>query len=146
MLLIVLLIYFASLVYTQMRGHVLSSTVPAHRMCHTLLMVSYFASLVYTQMRGQVLSSTAPAHRMCHTLLIVLYFASLVFTQMRGQVISSTVPAHRTSYRLLIVVTFWDAVPYPHECSSALKYRACAQNVSDVIHIVYILGCWPTPR
>ena len=62
-----------------MRGQVLASSAPAHRMCHTLLIVLYFASLAYAQMRGQVLSSTAPAHRMCHTLLTVSYVASLFY-------------------------------------------------------------------
>jgi hypothetical protein len=29
--------------------------------------------------------------------------------------------------------TFWDAALHPDEGTSALKYRACAQNVSDII-------------
>ena len=39
--------HFAMLIYTRTRGEVLSSTAPAHRMCHTLLIVSYVASLFY---------------------------------------------------------------------------------------------------
>jgi hypothetical protein len=35
-------LHFGMLVYTQMRGQVLSSTVPAHRMCQTLLMFFTF--------------------------------------------------------------------------------------------------------
>ena len=108
--------------------------------------VKYNANTECARSHRIILVTRHSLNTMCHMLVIVLYFASLVFTQVRAQVISSTVPAHRISYRLLIVFTFWDAVLYPHECSSALKYRACAQNVSDVTHIVYILGCWPTPR
>ena len=132
---------------TQMRGQVPSNTAPAHRMCFALLSALHFAMLIYTKMRGQVLSSTAPAHRMCHTLLIVLltYFASLVYTQMRGQVLSSTAPAHRISHATHSF-TFCVAGLRSDEGPSALKYRTCAQNVSDVIHRFRTLGCWPTPR
>ena len=59
---------------------------------------------------------------------------------MNVQVLSSTVPAHRMCQTLLILFTFWDAGLHPDEASSALKYRACAQNVLDVIHSRYILG------
>ena len=59
---------------------------------------------------------------------------------MHVQVLSSTVPAHGMCQTLLILFTFWDAGLHPDEASSALKYRACAQNVLDVIHSRYILG------
>jgi hypothetical protein len=57
---------------------------------------------------------------------------------MRGQVLSSTVPAHRIYQMLLIDFTFCDAGLNPDEGPSALKYRACAQNVSGVTHRFYI--------
>jgi hypothetical protein len=57
---------------------------------------------------------------------------------MRGQVLSSTVHAHRMCQTLLIVFTFCDAGLHPDEGPSALKYRACAQNVSGVTHRFYI--------
>jgi hypothetical protein len=41
---------------------------------------------------------------------------------------------------------FWDAGLHPDEGRRALKYRACVQNVSDVIHRFRILGRRPTPR
>ena len=59
---------------------------------------------------------------------------------------SSTEPAHRMCPTLLIVFSFWDAALHPDEGPSAHKYRACAQNVSDVTHSFYIWGCWPAPR
>ena len=62
----------------------------------------------------------------------------------RVQMLSSTVPAHRMRQMLPIGFTFWDAGLHPDERSSALKYRACAQRVSDVTHSFYTLGCWPT--
>jgi hypothetical protein len=65
---------------------------------------------------------------------------------MKVQVLSSTVPAHRMCQTLLIVFTFVDAALHTDKGSSALKYRACAQNVSDVTHRFYILRCWPKPR
>jgi hypothetical protein len=65
---------------------------------------------------------------------------------MRGQVLSSTVPAHRMCQRLLIDFTFCDAESHPDEGPSALKHRACAQNVSDVTPSFHILRCWSTPR
>ena len=58
---------------------------------------------------------------------------------------ASAMPAHKACYTLLIVVTFMDAGLLPNAGSSALKYRACAQNVSDVTSSVYIYGSWPTP-
>jgi len=69
----------------------------------------------------------------------------LAYCQMRAQVLSSTVPAHRMCQTLLVIYTFMDAGLLPGTGSSALKYRACAQNVSDVTHSVYIYGSWPTP-
>jgi hypothetical protein len=65
---------------------------------------------------------------------------------MRGQVLSSTVLAHRMCQTLLIAFSFMDAGLHPNEGPSALKYRACAQNVSDVTPSFYILRCWSTPR
>ena len=70
----------------------------------------------------------------------------LAYTQMRGQVLSSTVPAHRMFKTLLIVFAFMDAGMHPDAGSSALKYRACAENASDVTHSFQILGCRPVPR
>ena len=58
----------------------------------------------------------------------------LPYTEMRGQVLLSTVPVHRMCQTLLIVLTFWNAGLHPDEGSSALKYRACAQNVTDASH------------
>ena len=98
------------------------------------------------------------------------------YTQLKDQVLSSTVPAHRMCQTVGIAFTFRDAGLHPDEGSSSLKYRACAQNVSEVVHIFtdaslhpdegssalkycacaqnvsdvthnfHILGCWPTPR
>jgi hypothetical protein len=34
---------------------------------------------------------------------------------------------------------------YTQTRGEELKYRTCAQNVSDVLHRFYILGRWPTP-
>jgi hypothetical protein len=93
-----------------------------------------------------VLSSTVPAHRMRQTFFIDFTFAMLVYTQMRGQVLSSTVPAHRMCQTLLVDFTFCDAGLHPEEGPSALKYPACAQNVSDITHSFYILRCWSTSR
>ena len=44
---------------------------------------------------------------------------------------------------MVVVFTFLSALAYTQR---ALKYCACAQNVSDVIHRLHILGCWLTPR
>ena len=60
--------------YTQIRGQVLSSTVPVHRMCQALLPFFNFGMLAHITMEAQVLSSTVPAHRMCQTLHIVFTF------------------------------------------------------------------------
>jgi hypothetical protein len=70
----------------------------------------------------------------------------LAYNKMRTQVLSSTVPAHRMCQTLLIVLTFMDAALHTDKGSSALKYRACAQNVSDTTHIFYTLESCPTPR
>jgi hypothetical protein len=106
----------------------------------------HFGKLPYTQIWGQVLSSTVPANRMCQALLQVFHFGMLAYTKMRAQVLSSTVPAHRMCQTLLIVLTFMDAALHTDKGSSALKYRACAQNVSDTTHICHILESCPTPR
>jgi hypothetical protein len=53
-------------------------------------------------------------------------------------VLSSTVPVHRMCQALLIDFTFSGADLHPDEGPSALKYRACAQNVPDVFHRFYI--------
>jgi hypothetical protein len=167
------------LAYTQMRGQVLSSTVPAHRMCQTLLIVFAFmdagmhpdagsSALKYRACAQNVsdvthsfqISGCRPAPRSrvkwsqvrhLRTECVrhyssFLQFGMLAYTQMRGQVLSSTVPAHRMSQTSLTAFTFWDAGLHPDEGPSALKYRACVQNVADVTHSFYILGCWPTPR
>jgi hypothetical protein len=141
-----ILLHFEMLSYTQIRGQVLSSTVPAHRMCQVLLHFFHFGMLPYTQMRGQVFSSTVPAHRMCQAILQFSHFGMLAYTKMRAQVLSSTVPAHRMCHTLLIVFTFMDAALQPDEGSSALKYRACAQHVSHPIYSFYILRRWSTHR
>ena len=60
--------------------------------------------------------------------------------------LSSTVPAHRMCQISFIAVTFMDAALQPDEGSSALKCRACAQNVSDRISSFYILRRWSTHR
>ena len=70
----------------------------------------------------------------------------LAYTQRRGQVLSSTVPAHRLCQTSLVDFTFCGAGLQPDEGPSALKYRACAQNVPDVTHRFYILRCCPTHR
>ena len=70
----------------------------------------------------------------------------LPYTEMRGQVLLSTVPVHRMCKTLRIFFTFGNAGLHPDEGASALKYRACAQNVSDVTHSFQILGCRPVPR
>jgi hypothetical protein len=56
----------------------------------------------------------------------------LPYTQIKGQVLSSTVPAHRTCQTPLTFFTLWKAALHPDMATSALKYRACAQNVSGV--------------
>ena len=61
-----------------------------------------------------------------------LDFGMLPYTQTKGQVLSSTVPAHRMCQTPLILFTLWDAALHPDKGTSALKYRACAQNVSSV--------------
>jgi hypothetical protein len=68
------LLHFEMLPYTQIWGQVVSSTVPAHRMCQVLLQFFHFGMLPHTQIRGQVVSSTEPAHRMCQELLQVVLF------------------------------------------------------------------------
>jgi hypothetical protein len=98
------------------------------------------------QMRGQVLPSTVPAHRICQLLLTVLIFVDAGLHQIKGQVLSSTVPAHRMSQTLIIAFIFWDAGLHTNEGSSALKHRACAQNVLDITHSRQILGCRPARR
>ena len=45
--------------------------------------------------------------------------------------------------RIVLFLTFMTASAYTQR---ALKYCACAQNVSDVIHGLHILRCWHTPR
>jgi hypothetical protein len=70
--------------YTQIRGQVFSSTVPAHRMCQELLQFFHLWMLAYTKMRAQVLSSTVPAHRMCQTLHIVFTFGEADLHQDEG--------------------------------------------------------------
>jgi hypothetical protein len=70
----------------------------------------------------------------------------LPYTQIEGQVLSSTAPAHRMCQALLPFFSFRGAGPHHDEGSSALKHRACAQNVSDVTHSPYLLGRWPTTR
>jgi hypothetical protein len=65
---------------------------------------------------------------------------------MNGQVLSSTVPLHRMYQILLIVFSSWQAGLLPAEGSSALKYRACAQNASDIISSFHMWGGWPAPR
>ena len=167
------------LAYTQMRGQVLSSTVPAHRMFKTLLIVFALmdagmhpdagsSALKYRACAQNVSDVThsfqilrcraAPRSRVkwsqvrrLRTECVRLYssflqFGMLAYTQMRGQVLSSTVPVHRMCQALLIDFTFSGADLHPDEGPSALKYRACAQNVPEVTHNVYILGCCPTPR
>jgi hypothetical protein len=64
----------------------------------------------------------------------------------RGGELSSTAPAHRVRHMCFIGFAFWDAGLHPDEGRRALKYRACVQNVSDVIHRFRILGRRPTPR
>jgi hypothetical protein len=162
-----------------MRGQVLSSTVPAHRMFKTLLIVFAFMDAGMHPDAG----SSALKYRACaqnasdvtHSFQILgcrpvprsrvkwsqvrrlrtecvrlyssfLQFGMLAYTQMRSQVLSSTVPAHRMCQTSLTTFTFWDAGLHPDEGPSTLKYRACVQNVADVTHSFYILGCWPTPR
>jgi hypothetical protein len=83
---------------------------------------------------------------MCQALLQFSHFGMLAYTKMRAQALSSTVPAHSMCQTLLIVFTFMDAALHTAKRSSALKCRACAQNVSDTTHIFYILVCCPTPR
>ena len=45
--------------------------------------------------------------------------------------------------RIVLFLTFMTASAYTQR---ALKYCACAQNVSDVSHGLHILRCWHTPR
>ena len=99
----------------------------------------------YSQMNGPVLPSTAPAHTMYESLLIALASWGLTNYHMNGQVLSSTVPVHRMYQILLIVFLYWEAGPLPAapaKGSSALNYRACAQNVSDISSSFHILGGW----
>jgi hypothetical protein len=56
----------------------------------------------------------------------------LPYMQIKGQVLSRTVPAHRMCQTRLIFFTFWDAALHQDTGTSALEYRACAQNVSSV--------------
>ena len=63
----------------------------------------------------------------------------LPYTQTKGQVLSSTVPAHRICQTPFAFFTFLDAALHPDKGTSALKYRAHAQNVSSVITILSFL-------
>ena len=63
----------------------------------------------------------------------------LPYTQTKGQVLSSTVPAHRICQTPFVFFTFWDAALHPDKGTSALKYRARAQNVSSVTTILSFL-------
>ena len=89
---------------------------------------------------------TPPEYRACaQDMSDMTYSFHIYECWPRVQMLSSTVPAHRMCQMLPIGFTFWDAGLHPDERSSALKYRACAQRVSDVTHSFYTLGCWPTP-
>ena len=57
--------------------------------------------------------------------------------------ISHQFTASWTLPRIVLFLTFMTASAYTQR---ALKYCACAQNVSDVIHGLHILRCWHTPR
>ena len=127
---------------TQMRGQALSSTVPCKG--------SHLWKKDCCSIRCQYAADT-PSIRSKHSFQElkcsqVLSSALKACTQMRGQVLSSTVPAHRMCQTLPIVFIFVDAGLDPDARSSALKYRACAQNVSDITHSFCIYGCWHAPR
>jgi hypothetical protein len=49
-------------------------------------------------------------------------------------VLSSTAPAHRMCQTIIIAFTFRDAGLHADEGSSALKHRACAQNMLDITY------------
>ena len=57
--------------------------------------------------------------------------------------ISAEISASWTHPRIVLFLTFMIASAYTQR---ALKYCACAQNVSDVTHGLHILRCWHTPR
>ena len=65
----------------------------------------------------------------------------LAYCHMRAQVLSSTVPAHRMCQTLSVIYTSMDAGLLPDTGSSALKYRACAQNVSDAHRMASNICC-----
>jgi len=58
----------------------------------------------------------------------------LPYPQTRGEDLSSPAPVHRMCQISVTGLTFWNAGLHPDEKLRALKYRACAQNVSDIIH------------
>jgi hypothetical protein len=58
--------------YTKIRGQVLSSTVPAHRMCQALLLFLHFGMLAHNTMKAQVFSSTVPPRFTKRSELVVL--------------------------------------------------------------------------
>ena len=54
-----------------------------------------------------------------------------------SQVLSSTAHAHWMCQLLLMLVPFMDAGPHPDEWTSALKYCAHAQDVSEAASVIH---------
>jgi hypothetical protein len=132
--------------YNQMRGRVLSSTVPAHRMCQTLLIVFTFCDAgLHTHEGSIALKYRACAQNVSSATHVLLHFEMLPYTQIWGQVVSSTVPAHRMCQVLL---QFFHFGMLPHTqirgqvvSSTEPAHRMCQELLQVVL---FIYGCWPT--
>jgi hypothetical protein len=134
------------LLYNQMRGRVLSSTVPAHRMCQILFIVFTFCDAgLHTDEGSIALKSRACAQNVSGAIHIFLHFEMLPYTQIRGRVLSSTLPAHRMCQVLLQFFHF-GMQPYTQIRGQVFSSTVPAHRMCQELPHFFIYAYWPTPR
>ena len=122
--------HFGMLAYTDMRDQMLSSTVPAHRMCQTsFIVVTFMDAALQPDEGSSALKCRACAQNasdLISSLYILRHWSTHGCWANRSQV-----PCLRTECvrRYSYFISFRDAALRPDEGASALKYRACTQNV-----------------